>query len=426
MNGPSLQLSLNPPRTLGNWGRRLLLKSSWVSNRVNDARWQFGLLREPRAVQGFKHVCHGALVAVVAVSVAWAKGGLADPLSDVTVRWEAPPDCPDRVALDQELRRDLEGSQAPSIRVHVDANVAQLDPDTWRVSIRTESNAGQSERAITAHSCSALVDATSLIIAMLIDPETAATHARPMGTSESAGPSSANAVNSANIAAAPTSNVPPAPPLASNLQSNPVARETKNQNPNVGFVWPVIPQTQKTSWPVSGLVAAWVAGDIGSLPKFTEALGGSLGLLYGPWRAEASLGYWLPKHKVWGQIPNPNAWGEFAKLAGSAELCVRAWAPSRFALSPCAGLELARLSGIGHEFPAQLPTAHRPVASAEAGALGILSLTDALALRFDLDVVLPLNRPRFGFYDPNGDENTVFQPAWLAARARLGVELHFP
>ena len=47
------------------------------------------------------------------------------------------------------------------------------------------------------------------------------------------------------------------------------------------------------------------------------------------------------------------------------------------------------------------------------------------AHRYDFDVVFPLNRPKFGFYDPNRTPNTVFQPDLLAARAMLGVELHF-
>jgi len=363
----------------------------------------------------------GSLIAVLALSASFTNRGLSDPLSEVTVRWEAPPDCPDRVALDQELRRDLEGSQAPSIRVRVDASVARLGPETWRVSIRTESSGGQSERAITAHSCSALVDATSLIIAMLIDPETAAIHARPIeGTSESAVSPIANPANSAPPS---NSNTPPAPPTASNLQRDPVTSETKNKNSNIGFVGPAPTE----HWPTSGLIAVWVGGDVGSLPSFTEVLGGSLGLLYGPWRGEVSFGYWFPKSKASLGPSNPTAAGDFRKLAGSAELCLTIWAPSRFALSPCAGFELASLSGVGRGSLIETHTERRPTASAESGFLGILRLTDALALRLNLDVLLPLNRPEFGYYvqGNQGEPSTIFRPALIAARARLGVELHF-
>jgi hypothetical protein len=373
----------------------------------------------------------GPLVAVLALSISSAKSGLAEPLSEVTVRWEAPPDCPDRVALDQELRRDLEGSQAPSIRVHVDASVVQLNPETWRVSIRTESGAGQSERAITAHSCSALVDATSLIIAMLIDPETAATHARPIeGTREAAGPAPATVVNSTNPAPASSSAAPAAVPMAPiapigpNFQRNPITREAKNKN--TVHLGPAIQSPAGSHWPIAGLAAAWVAGDTGSLPRLTEALGGSLGLLYGPLRVQTSFGYFSPRSNVLTGPPKPGAAGEFGKIAGSAELCLRAFARSRFDLSPCAGLEVARLSGTGSGELTNQHTEHRPVASAEVGVLGILNLTNALALRFDLDVLLPLNRPKFGYYDQNNNPIQVFQPALLAARAGLGVELHFP
>ncbi len=419
-------IARNCLQPLGSGVCQLLLKSSWVSNRVKGSRRQLDVSGEPMRGRTARvsDRC-GSLFAAAALAISWAKPGLTDPLSEVRVRWEAPPDCPDRVALDQELRRDLEGSQAPSIRVRVDASVARLEAETWRVSIRTESSAGQSERTITAHSCSALVDATSLIIAMLIDPETAAIHARPIeGTSESAAPPIANPANSVP---ASSSTLPPAPPPTSNLQRNPAARETTNQNQNRGFIGPAIPSARAARWPASGLIAAWVAGDSGSLPSFTEVVGGSLGLLYGPWRAEASFGWWSPKSKVLNRPPNPGAAGEFGKLAGGATLCLTAWSPTPFALSPCAGLELARLSGTGSGDLKDSRTVYRWPVSAKAGVLGILNLTDALALRLDLDVLVPLNRPEFGYYvqGDQGQPKTIFQPPLIAARFGLGVELHF-
>lgn len=63
--------------------------------------------------------------------------------------------------------------------------------------------------------------------------------------------------------------------------------------------------------------------------------------------------------------------------------------------------------------------------SHEAAVLGTPNFTDALALRFDFDVLLPLNRPVFGIYEA-GVPISVFQPAWLTlrrCRARIAFSL---
>jgi hypothetical protein len=174
----------------------------------------------------------------------------------------------------------------------------------------------------------------------------------------------------------------------------------------------------------AGLISAWAAIDRGSLPAATEVIGGSLGLMYGPWRAEAAFNWWKPQNRIYGQPPNPQAGGDFGKLAGGASFCFAAWAPRRFTASPCATLELARLSGIGNSYLSPQQSSWLLSASAGPTLLGILNLTDALAVRFDLDVLFPLNRPSFGFYS-GGAPLVVFQPDLVALRAGAGVEVHF-
>src|SRR5664280_893816 len=240
-----------------------------------------------------------ALLGACVFSTCWATSGVADPLAQVTIQWEVPADCPSRAALDKELHRDLEGSQTPGEHLAVRASVQQLGTDTWRVLIRTENGAGQSERTITAHSCTALVDATSLIIAMIIDPETAATHARAIeARSEPPTVTNSGAANSTLSAAPSSSSAPPPAPAVSNSQRNPSTSETKDQNPNTAPIGPPQSPALAARPRPSGLIAAWAAADYGSLPSVTQALGGSLGLLYGPWRGEASFGWWQPQSKT--------------------------------------------------------------------------------------------------------------------------------
>ncbi len=64
--------------------------------------------------------------------------------------------------------------------------------------------------------------------------------------------------------------------------------------------------------------------------------------------------------------------------------------------------------------------------SADASVLGIINITKALAFRLNVDVLLPLYRPVLGITElPGKNQVIVFEPAWLAARAGAGVELHF-
>ena len=313
-----------------------------------------------------------------------ASPAVANPLDQVTVRWQAPDDCPDRVALDKELHRELEGSQAPSVRLMVRANVEQLQSDTWRVSILAESNDGKSERTITAHSCQALIDATSLIIAMLIDPETAAAHARPIDAK-----SETTALPDALVT---TPNASTPLPVAANARRDSIPSETKNKNRVMITHGSVLPTPSGSRMRASGFVGAWAALDSGSLPSVTEAFGGSLGLLYGPWRGETSFGAWLSKHQRSNQSDYPSASGEFGKIAGRARACLTVLAVGRFAVGPCAGVELSQLSGKASAALTGATPQYRQIAAAEGAALATLRLGDVLAVRLDLDVLLPLKR----------------------------------
>ena len=183
----------------------------------------------------------------------------------------------------------------------------------------------------------------------------------------------------------------------------------------------------------SDVVAGWVAIDSGALPSVSEAFGASLGLVYGPWRGEMSFGYWLTQSETLAAnlnaSTNPNARGSFGKVAGSAKLCAEVWAPAPIAVSPCAGLELAWLSGEGNQSVPGSQTRREKVVSPEAGLLGIIALSKAVAGRLNLDVLFPLNRPTFGIYRQNGTPNLeeipVHKPSFPALLVGAGVELHF-
>ncbi|HEY5960692.1 MAG TPA: hypothetical protein VIV60_29260, partial [Polyangiaceae bacterium] len=98
-------------------------------------------------------------------------------MEQLALQWDAPLECPGRSALIDELRRDLVGSQVPSVRLAVVAHVEHPRPDAWQVTILTDTADGISDRVVTSPTCSALLAATSLIVSMIIDPETASHNA---------------------------------------------------------------------------------------------------------------------------------------------------------------------------------------------------------------------------------------------------------
>jgi hypothetical protein len=354
---------------------------------------------------------------VAALVFGWAASAQADPLAAVTVQLEAPPGCPDRAALDAELRRDLGGSQVQSERLFVHARVEQLGVETWHALVRTENEHGESERSLSARTCAALVDATSLIIAMLIDPETAATNAYPNGSD----PLAAAAIE-AEAATVPSSALPAASEDASIAVTTTPETKQPDRRP--------LSESQAAPAPrrrIQGFISAWAMMDAGSLPSVSGAFGGALGLRYGPWRGETSMGWWWPRSESWGGTPNPRAGGDFGMIASSAKLCCSVWSKGSVHLGPCAGMEAVRWSGVGNESlsaPNPQPT-YRWAASAAVSVLGVLDAFRSLGLRLNLDVLVPLNRPEFGF-TAGASQYAVFQPGWIALRAGVGVEWRFP
>lgn len=357
-----------------------------------------------------------ALFACLAIPC-WSRALLADPLSQLAIQWEAPPECPSRGALVDELARDLEGSQAPSVRVAAIARVEHSREGAWKVTIVTDSDEGISERIVNSRSCAALLDATSLIVAMMIDPETAATHAR---TIDREGPTH-------STAGSPPSGAIPGPRLSTPPQLGPQANAPSSNSreaPAARFLPPNTSSETRLRWPFTGALALTSGLDGGSLPGVSGVFRGAAALLYGPLRAEGSFGFWVPKNYVANLADLPGGGGKYGKVAALGRVCAEVWKPSVFTVSPCLGIGIAWFSGSANELVQAHSSATLPVAEPNFGALATLGLSRSLAVRFDLDVAVPLNRPRFG-YLRGTDERVLYTAAPVSARAGIGLELKF-
>lgn len=303
----------------------------------------------------------------------------------LSLRWSAPAGCPSQARVIAEVDRLLGASGArPREPLQVTATVDEDPPGRFRVSLETAGEGGPRVRVLHASSCQALADAAAVIIALAIDP--------------------------AAVASAPEPPPPAAPPAPPPLPPPPPPRP---------FVPPPRPRTAppppRDSVPLRFHVAAWVLGDIGSLPGVSFAAGGALGLSIASWRIEAGAGAFPSRAAV---IANrPTAGGDVSLILGSVGACRDILPKGRFEIAPCAGVELGRLHAAG--FGISNPTSGDALWSAfKAGGLFAWAPMDRFALVLRLDVVVPFARPSFVL----DNVGPVFRSGPVAGRLGLGVE----
>jgi len=300
-----------------------------------------------------------------------------------------------------------------------------MDANTWRVRIVLTTGDGKSDRWLFARTCQVLADATSLIVAMHIDPETAAAHARVLESVSEPSPAAPGVVNAPG---APMVSYPGQLPPASTTQLNAVPSGTKTIETNpAGKPDASAAHTVSASWRgSSAFVGGWVLRDWGSLPAADWAFGGDVGASLGRWQIDTTIGVWLNEQKDASQsdlIPRRITLG---MLAGAVRACFGVWRYGQVQLLPCAGLEVERRTGEGtaHLYDTRSPAVLD--VSPNLRALAYLNVYGALSLPVHFDVLFPLNPPRFGFTDASGTiEYPVWQPSRVVFRLGTGVQFRF-
>lgn len=364
------------------------------------------------AHRGHKHLRIALTSIVVPLSVSLSSHAASDPLSQLSLVWEAPGNCPSRSVMEGAIRRDLAASDVTPVPLRAEVRITQPSSDRFIVSIVAEGPAGQSRRKLEANTCSELVNATSLIIATLIDPEAAAQHSQE--PSNSAGPSRTTARTSADLGtsevAAPRVQAATQTPHGVAAPSQPTATK------------PAARLEQGARGGSLGIVAGWADLDIGSLPAPTVAMGGLLGWEMDRLRIEAQAGWWRPENATWDRPPNPQAGARFEMIAAEFKACGCVYRVAWFGLYPCAGLEYRQITGRANQSVTEPGQATRRGLAPSFAALATVALARQFALRAALGPVFPLDRPEFTI-DGLG---VVHQPSWVALRAGIGLEAHFP
>lgn len=316
-----------------------------------------------------------ATFALIATSLVASRADAADLLR---LSWDAPAGCPSGESVRTAAVRN-----APSSAVPLEADAIVAHRERWTVTLRTRRAEGSGERVLEASSCSALADATALILALALVPP-------------------GEAIPDPTAAPVPA----PAPAPARAAAPSSVAAESPSSSP----------PSSRTSAAPSLALAGFGATDAATLPGVALGGGGALAWTPGSLRIEASASAFAGPSRT---VDQSTAGARFSMSSVALGACYTVL-QSALELAPCGGGSVHWVSAEGFGATANYDASARWFA-VDAGLLARAPLTSWLALRARADGLVPLGRPSFEVEN----EGVVHKPSPLGVRAALGVELNF-
>jgi hypothetical protein len=307
---------------------------------------------------------------------------LASAQDTLDFQWRAPEGCPSPSEVRKDIDGLLGGAAGERVRQNLSVHATVEHGVRWLVTLETRSRTATGHRTLEAVSCQALGSATALIVALIIDPDAVAAHAKQAKAPEP----------SPLPVAAPAPSASP----SSVEEASPVARAT--------FV-------------LAGLGAA---GTIGVLPGPDLDLTATLGLARGPWRAELRAAYGLVNVSSDPLSQASSAYARFRFLAGTLAGC---WMVSRAVveLGPCVDVELGAVRGEGVG-PLEVDSKDTPWFGLGAGGVLIFKATSWLQFPVHADAVVPLWRPNYVFRHA---DSPLFRSWPVGGRLSAGIEARF-
>ncbi len=320
----------------------------------------------------------------------------------LTLRWEAPPECPDRGALVAMIDATLgEVSNEERHAVDVRARVETSNADGFV--LRLELDGGEGVRELRGASCRELSEAAALLIAIAIDPR--ALDRQPEDSTRAV-PEPASTEPAGDESASDDTPVDDTPVDDTLVDDAPVV-----DTPNVDT--PVVPREPLR---FLGRAEAGVGG--GPLPGAAAVLGVAAGLGGRGWRAELSAVYWTPRSRA---SPNNPAIGVRAQLwALGVHGCGEPrWRSLSFPL--CAAVLAGAVHARGEgQLEAQTVSSRWVALALEPGLVWWARPRLGVALRGEGHVTLA--RPELRA-EPSG---TVFVGAPGGGSVRGGLEIRLP
>lgn len=308
----------------------------------------------------------------------------------IDVRWEAPAPCPDETAVRGDVAAMLDEARADAASFAV---TITPEADGFRLDLKTRWRDGREDaRTFEAGSCEALTDAAVLLMAISLDPVSAAGNVRDHGWDRA----------TARGAREPAPEPEPEP--------EPVSEPEPPGPPPARAPAPVPDDGDLTFGIRPELTVDW-----GTLPRLAPGPGLNLSITWKLLRAELS-GLYLPQQRATrSDVQKQGAWVDLGAVA--PRLCITPTAHT-VSFPVCAGVELgaSRARGIGTVL------AHPEVrfwAAATGGPTLIWAFIPRLAMAIGLDIVVPITRTAV----VTSNLDRLHAPESVVLRPHLGLEV---
>lgn len=320
---------------------------------------------------------------------AWLVGALA-PVASPDVSWEVPVSCPDRVALVGAVE-EIVGRVWDETSMRVQGQVSQTETG-FRLELAIEADDGRDEHVVDGPSCTAVVDAAALMIAVSL-PEPSKGIAPAIVTERAAARAPA---------AEPEPEKPPviaATASPGNADVEQRQAETRPRRRGVDAVY----------------LRPGIGLDLGSVATVTAGARLAIGLRIGRFGVETRGSYWAPR-------ASRLADGRGARSSvGNADLRACGALGRRPLLVPiCAGVEAGALRSRGLSVPGAR-TRLAPWVAANLGAGLVWQLWARVGLAAEVEGWLAITQPRVVFGQPD-DFVTIRRGPPGGARATLAIE----
>jgi hypothetical protein len=329
-----------------------------------------------------------AAIFLIAASFATTRAARAQPPGEiVSLRWNAPPTCPDRAYIQGEIQRLLGERIASSADRSVEATATVTRSHAaWRVKLVMRASGGVEERVLDGESCLSVANGAALVVALLVNPERVA-----------------HAASAAPAPPAPRSSSPPVEETAQRPRSTPPREGSGSEI--------------RASTFVVG------AADIGTVDKV--GVGAQFGVSVG-WprlRFEATA-LSEPDHNA--SITRPGAGAKFRKEALGGQVCAAPFAGT-WEIAGCGRLGMNFLQGSSYGIRS---TTEGRLHWWEVGAGAQLRWNFAakFGLRLEGSAGLPLRRPNFVVTTSAGDvvtKDVVHTIPVIVGLVQLGLEARF-
>lgn len=306
---------------------------------------------------------------VFAVALVGALLVVARPArAELELRWDAPPNCPQREEVFERIRRLAGPALDQTERLSVEGSIVPAN-GRYRLTLVVRTGSEERNRVIASDSCADLAGAAAITVALLLGVDASALEEGADGA-PLAGAAGADASKQGATDASKKPSEPAKPPV----------------------VEPPPPATDDTAhW--SALLRAPIAAlDIGPLPRPAYGIGLGVGARYGTWRFVLSGRAWL-EQSVNASDPNANFGAELQRLTGELVAC-RGFRSYDFEIAPCLGLALEHLKAEGFG-ESVTPASQRAIWLAPgAGVVGHYYAMESLAFFLGVTGYVELSRPR--------------------------------